>query len=558
MPNRVAIQPTLAIEAQPTVEIPPEALELEFRARWFPVALFSILWLDLIRQLSYQWSNNPQYAYGWFVPLLALGLFWKRWSSRSQINRGVSLVNNPSSVILSVVVFAVALLLLPLRVIHDINQDWPLFSWPLALGVVVISLYAMFLAGGWPCLRHFAFPMCFILVAVNWPYRLESRLTHALMRLVVSLTVGILGRLDVMASQHGNLIELSTGVVGVDEACSGIRSFQATIMGSLFLGELYRLRWLQRFGLLVGGIFLAFCLNVVRTLILTWHASDTGLEVLKKWHDPAGFAIFLASFGLLWAGAGWLKSRRALQPLDPSLPRGLPAPSMKASHSVVCRYLLAIGCWAVAIIGLNEVWYRSHELKRVESARWWVNLPTNLPTFSRAEVPESAVKLLKYDLGTVGLWQDLDGLKWQLFCFRWQAGNPTARMSALGHRPEYCLTGSGHELRADLGTRFISVAGLDLPFRVYVFDDSPRTLYVFFCLWEDGAEKQAGFGCSKTLDRLRSVLAGRRGLGQQTLEIVLNGCANIHDAECALRERLPDLIQQKNKPSREDLLSRKS
>jgi exosortase len=512
--------------------------------------------LDLIRQLSYQWSNNPQYAYGWFVPLLALGLFWNRWSGRSEIN-GSSVANNPSSVFLAVTLFAAALLL-PLRVIHEINQDWPLISWPLALGVVVISLYAIFLVGGWPCLRHFTFPICFILVAVNWPYRVENGLTHALMRLVVRLTVGVLGRLDVLASQHGNLIELSTGVVGVDEACSGIRSFQATIMGSLFLGELYRLKWSRRFGLLFGGIFLAFCLNVVRTLILTWHASDAGMEVLKKWHDPAGFAIFLASFGLLWSGAGWLKSRRDSQSLDTSSPRSPWTSSMKASRTVVRRYLVVIGCWALAIIGLNEVWYRSHELKRVESARWWVNLPTNLPSFSKAAVPESALKLLKYDQGTVGLWQDLDGLKWQTFCFRWQAGNPTARMSALGHRPEYCLTGSGHELRADLGTRFIPVAGLDLPFRAYVFDDSPRTLYVFFCLWEDGAEKQAGFGRSKSLDRLRSVLAGRRGLGQQTLEIVLNGCENIQDAERALRQRLPDLIQEEDKPSRKDSLSRKS
>ena len=524
----------------------------EFCRRWLPVALFSILWLDLILQLSYQWSNNEQYAYGWFVPLLALGLFWKRWSSRPEIREAGSVVNNLSSVVLAVVVFTVALLLLPVRVIHEINQDWSLFSWPLALGVVVISLYAMFLIGGWPCVRHFAFPICFILVAVTWPYRVENSLIHGLMRLVVGLTVSILGGFDVMASQHGNLIELSTGVVGIDEACSGIRSFQAMIMGSLFLGELYLLRWPQRFGLLVGGTFLAFCLNVVRTLILTWRASDAGLEVLKKWHDPAGFTIFLASFGLLWAGAVWFKRRRASLAFDTSPPPGVRSPSAVMGNPAGRRYLLAIGCWALAIIGLNELWYRAHEFKSVESARWWVNFPTNLATFRNVEVPDGARKLLKYDQGAAGLWQDPGGATWQAFCFRWQAGNPTARMSALGHRPEYCLTGSGHELRADLGTRFIPAAGLDLPFRAYVFDDSQRTLYVFFCLWEDNAEKQAGFGRSKTLDRLRSVLTGRRGLGQQTLEIVVNGCATIQDAERTVRDQLPHLIQTARKTLEKD------
>mgnify|MGYP000444779434 CR=1 FL=1 len=35
---------------------------------------YSALWLDLIRQLSYTWSTNEQYAYGWFVPIFAAAL----------------------------------------------------------------------------------------------------------------------------------------------------------------------------------------------------------------------------------------------------------------------------------------------------------------------------------------------------------------------------------------------------------------------------------------------------------------------------------------------------
>ena len=66
---------------------------------------------------------------------------------------------------------------------------------------------------------------------------------------------------------------------------------------------------------------------------------------------------------------------------------------------------------------------------------------------------------------------------------------------------------------------------------------------VFFCLWEDGAETQAGLGNSKYLDRLKSVLSGRRRLGQQTFEIVLSGYAGMDEAEQAVRQYLPNLIQ---------------
>jgi hypothetical protein len=56
----------------------------------------------------------------------------------------------------------------------------------------------------------------------------------------------LLGWLGVAALQHGNVIEVATGNVGIDKACSGIRSFQATLMISLFLGKLYRLNMTRR------------------------------------------------------------------------------------------------------------------------------------------------------------------------------------------------------------------------------------------------------------------------------------------------------------------------
>lgn len=49
---------------------------------WLPILLFVFLWADLIRQLGYHWSTNPQYAFGWSVPVLALFLLWEAWVTR--------------------------------------------------------------------------------------------------------------------------------------------------------------------------------------------------------------------------------------------------------------------------------------------------------------------------------------------------------------------------------------------------------------------------------------------------------------------------------------------
>jgi hypothetical protein len=80
-----------------------------------------------------------------------------------------------------------------------------------------------------------------------------------------------------------------------------------------------------------------------------------------------------------------------------------------------------------------------------------------------------------------------------------------------------------------------------LPVRLYTFQTAGQLLHVFFALWEDGAETQVGFGKSKQGDRLRTVLDGRRGLGQQTLEIIRTGYPDMDTAEKAVRNRLASI-----------------
>jgi hypothetical protein len=66
------------------------------------------------------------------------------------------------------------------------------------------------------------------------------------MQIATWLTVAFLNLFQITAVQHGNVIEVKSGLLGIDEACSGIRSLQATVMVSLFLGELYRATWQRR------------------------------------------------------------------------------------------------------------------------------------------------------------------------------------------------------------------------------------------------------------------------------------------------------------------------
>ncbi|HEX8280185.1 MAG TPA: exosortase/archaeosortase family protein, partial [Chthoniobacterales bacterium] len=262
---------------------------------WFAVAAFGLLWLEIVARLRFEWSVNPQYGYGWAVPFLGAYVFWRRMQSAPAPTR-------PSiRTVVGAIIITVALALIPIRLIQEANPDWRILSWTMAIGAIAISGSGVYLAGGMAWLRHFAFPLLFFLVAVPWPTQFEQAVIQGLMRAVASINVEVLNAIGISAVQMGNVIEVGSGFVGIDEACTGVRSLQATFMVSLFLGEFYGFSRVRRVILVVVGALLAFFCNLVRTFLLVYVGAEQGSEAIKSWHDPAGLTILVACLFGLWA-----------------------------------------------------------------------------------------------------------------------------------------------------------------------------------------------------------------------------------------------------------------
>ena len=278
---------------------------------WLMAAVgFALLWLELINQLRPEWWLNPQYNYGLIVPALVSYLVFKRWRNRpapdAPMRRGLA--------ILLVVVSAA--LFLPIRLLSEADPDWRLLSWSLAFVVITISLSFVYLNGGGAWLRHFAFPFLFFLVAVPWPARIEQLIIQDLMRAVTATNVIFLQFAGVPALQHGNVIEVGSGFIGIEEACSGVRSLQATLMISLFLGELYLFNVGRRFILVIAGAVLAFVCNVVRTGILVWIGTNRGVSGIEAWHDSAGLTILIVCLLGLWIVSLVMMRRGSAAPIS--------------------------------------------------------------------------------------------------------------------------------------------------------------------------------------------------------------------------------------------------
>jgi exosortase len=495
---------------------------------WFPVIVFGLVWLEVISRLRFEWSINPQYGYGWAVPILAAYIFWRRWQS-------APIPAAPrAGVFWAALIIIGALVFIPVRLIQEANPDWRLLSWTMALSAVAISGAGVYLAGGTRWLRHFAFPILFFLVAVPWPTSLEQIVIQGLMRVDALINVEILTAIGIPAVQLGNVIEVGSGYVGIDEACTGIRSLQATFMVSLFLGEFYGFPIWRRLILVAGGAFLAFFCNVIRTFLLVYVGAEHGVQSIKQWHDPAGYTILTACLVGLW-GLSVLLSRKVELPAEHQ--------SLSAPHRIPRLVLVLLLLVTLAAEAGTQVWYRVQESRTTQLTPWTITWPTQTTHWKVVPVEDAAQELLRYNEGGGGSWQ-ADGHNFNMYFFKWLPGR-TAGLFIKNHRPDICLPASGMTQRGGAQSRMLTVNGVPLPMRSYVFENVGQTLHVFYCYW-DGTPPEAGMIDQENwtpAGRLAAVKRGKRDVGTQMLEIVVWGYDDAAKAEESVLEQLRQIIR---------------
>jgi exosortase len=563
-----------------------------------PVALsvlfLAALWLGLCKELSGEWSVNEQYNFGWFVPFFVLYLFWLRWQDRPQTEIG-----NPKSAaepwerrdrrqsregsgerawaasefqiqkeqtIAAFLAIAALLLLLPVRLFEVANPEWRLLAWIHTTAVVVLTLLLIWWACGVAWLRHFAFPVLFIFVAVPWPTLVETPVTQGLMRVVARVAAETAMLLGTPAQVEGNLIRVSNGLVGVNEACSGIRSLQTSLMIGLLLGELKRLSVLRRVALVLCAVAIALLANFVRAVFLVRIAAVENLSGVDRWHGIAGYSIialvFLATLGF----ACFLGRRKA--PVPPAESR--PQQSTPLPLQFPVSYLAVAIAWLLLVEIGTASWYRLHERNFLSGTRWSVRWPEEAANFRKLKIDEEIRAVLRFDEGQAAAWSvpsapnrsRSDAILCSLFAFRWNPGRNSALLANL-HRPDVCLPASGWKQMADHGVRNYPVSGsFELPFRHFEFQRSfenyaPQVAHAFYCLSEDRASTASTspidtnspdmFGSRSEwtrAERLRTVLEGRRHLGQQVIEAIFISSEpfSAAEAESYLRDLLPDLV----------------
>ena len=252
----------------------------------------------LIYQTSWYWSHTPDMNFGWIVVLLCGFMITEVAPELPQPRLKWSF----PSIVLAVLGLALMLLF---QLYQAAFGTMPASLMALAFGSMSIITANLLYVYGPASLGTLGFAFYFLLIALPLPSFIQSLVVSNLQNFVAMMDEELLNIIGIPAQRQGSIIELSTGQVGVDDACSGFRSLQSSIMAALFIGFLLFKTWGWRIALGFLSVFLAILGNLGRTFYLCYQGASKGTDAVKGVHDAAGWSVMIftaAGVGL----AAWI------------------------------------------------------------------------------------------------------------------------------------------------------------------------------------------------------------------------------------------------------------
>ena len=412
---------------------------------WGAVVLVA-LWIWAIWSCAEHWRVNPNYSYGWAVPLLALGFGIRRYlmTASDSAEKSSSQLRSLAGFLAALAVGALAFLLEYSR-----EEMWhpQIVLWSICLLAALSTIAILRICHGPELARAEIFPVLFFLTAAPWPPRVEQPVTSTLMHWVATATVELLHWLGMEAQAAGGAIALPAGLVGITEACSGIRSLQAAIMFGLAMGEWFLLRPVRRVILFLAAITLAIGTNLIRTVALTLEVQRHGIDALDRFHDLIGNVMITLLILAIWVIGKLLvpaqSSTSIASRIDLSwagrVKRLLPPGPSAIFRAVTLAFLTGLFCARILYASLearDRTQTTPFFVPRIEDLR--ANKPAAVPRVVWNELHPTSGEYIRHEN------PKLPGGGADCFHFFWKP-SPWNRF-ALVHRPDICMPGIGWEL----------------------------------------------------------------------------------------------------------------
>jgi exosortase len=247
------------------------------------------------------WWTQPAYSQSLLLPPLALYIAW--------LNRARTLLHPavPDNRGLLLTTFASLIF-----VAGKLASEFFLMR----ISFVILIVGFVWTFWGLSRLRSLALPLLLLATMVPLPVMVYNSLAAPLQLFASDMATRIAQTLGVSAFRDGNIIQLAKTSLGVAEACSGLNSLSALIVGSVLLAYLICTRLRSRIILFLAAIPIAIGVNVIR-VAGTAVIADYNQEFAEGfYHSFSGWLVFVAGFGCLYLTARILHAL-----LDPKTPK---------------------------------------------------------------------------------------------------------------------------------------------------------------------------------------------------------------------------------------------
>jgi len=419
-----------------------------------PAAFVAGFLLLVITALSWhlwpEWAHNPDLSHGIFTPIICLVLAGesRRQGPRRWLpDEGPWLLLPAGLTCTAVVLFGLAGLLAA-----SVGWEHALVDFLLAAATSSALLAGLVCLAG---RRTRAVPFNWIsltaagiwLLASPLPNGTYTRVTLELQGWISGGVMHGLHLLGIPAHRHGNIIELARTSVGVEEACSGIRSLLSCLYAGCFFAA-WRVRTVAGRVLLIGlAPVLAIAMNFVRSFTLTLLA-NAGIKIEGLWHDVTGYAVLGLTSVILAVLAVRLGRKR---------PPDMPLSGAASTAPAATGFSWSFGFFGVGALGavLLAVFFGVYgpsgarsvpaelaradvtELLPVDAAGWSVETTGGLRQFSGVLRTTQLVERTYRKNGAEG--QPIELI---VYVAHWEPGQAPVSLVA-SHTPDACWPGAG-------------------------------------------------------------------------------------------------------------------
>lgn len=415
---------------------------------WIVVALAGLLTASLCLHLWPEWMNNPDLSHGLFAPVLFLLLLNE--SRRRGPQRFFADSNGLRVLRGAALVIGVGFICLAGFYAAAVEWTHPLVGMSLAVALSGLLMAALL----WLSTSHVrAVPLNWSsLVAVGfWPLCAPlppgtySRIILQLQFWVTDIVLQSLHLLGVAASNSGNIIYLAHTSVGVEEACSGVRSLLSCLVAAVFFSAtLVRRPWARVFIIALAPP-LAFVMNIIRSLTLTLLA-NAGVDIKGQWHDLTGFAVLGVTAMILGGLALWLEEPEAAATAVAPPPAPIESAPAPKPWGVISAYFIAtafVGFFVFNTHGPVRATGAAPDLQAMlpsAPAGWDLVRTQDLFQFTPILKTQNLVE--RTYVRSQGAKPGAESLQITVYLAYWAPGQATVSAVA-AHTPEACWPGGG-------------------------------------------------------------------------------------------------------------------